>query len=375
MDEIETHTLVIGASGAGLSAGAALKKHGVEHLIVEAAGQVGTPWRNHYDRLHLHTPRFGSSLPYLSMPRSFPKYPARQQVVDYLEGYRATFGLEPHFNQRARRVYRDGESWHVETDERRYRAENVIVATGITRVPNIPSWPGLDDYGGDLLHSSKYKNGSPWQGKQVLVVGFGNSACEIAIDLYECGAYPSMAVRDAVNIVPKDFFGIPVLTVGIVMSPLPAPLADKLARPLFDAVLGDYTKHGLRRPSYGPIQQIKEKRQIPVLDIGVLDLIKRGVVRVYPGIERFTKRGVKLGDGRAAEFDAVILGTGYRPRLDEFIDRAEEVTDAEGFPLESGRPTRLPGLYFCGFYISPAGMFREMGLEAERIAKHIAAAG
>src|SRR5690606_13890144 len=100
---------------------------------------------------------------------------------------------------------------------------------------------------------------------------------------------------------------------------------------------------------------------------------KQGHLTVYPGIERFTSTGVAFVDGRTAPFDAVILATGYRPRLDEFISEADGAINGDGTPVASGRELGLPGLYACGFYISRTGMLREIGREAEAIAKSIAA--
>src|SRR5689334_10688052 len=102
-DSVETDTLVIGASAAGLAAAAALRERGQKFEILERGDDVGLAWRGHYDRLHLHTPKSASSLPGLPMPAEWPRYPARDQVVSYLERYRSHHGLEPHFQQRVTR--------------------------------------------------------------------------------------------------------------------------------------------------------------------------------------------------------------------------------------------------------------------------------
>jgi cation diffusion facilitator CzcD-associated flavoprotein CzcO len=370
----DTDTLVIGASAAGLASVVTLRRAGVAAEVLEASDQVAVAWRHHYERLHLHTPKSASSLPGLPMPRDWPRYPAREQVVEYLERYAAENGVRPHFGQRVTRLERaDDGVWAATTDDRTWTARNVVVATGATRVPVRPTWPGMDAYGGTVLHSSEYRNGEPWRGGRVLVVGFGNSACEQAIDLVEHGVEAHLSVRSAVNVLPRDLLGVPVLQMGIAMRRLPTGLADALAAPLVALTVGDITKVGLRKLPYGPQTQIKNDRHIPLLDIGTMDHIKAGRITVHGDIARFTETGVEFSDGSSVDVDAVVLATGYRPGLEEFLPEWQKVCDADGRPRVSGGRTALPGLYFVGQFVSPSGMLREMGIEAERVAKTIAA--
>lgn len=241
-------------------------------------------------------------------------------------------------------------------------------------MPVRPSWPGLESYAGAVLHSSEYRNGEPWRGGAVLVVGFGNSACEQAIDLVEHGVAAHLSVRSEVNVLPRDLFGIPVLQMGIAMRALPTGVADALAAPLVRLTIGDITKVGLKKLPYGPNTQIKNDKHIPLLDIGTMDHIKARRINVHGDIERLTSSGVVFADGSTVDVDAVVLATGYRPALEDLIPEWRAVCGEDGRPLVSGGPTELPGLWFCGQFVSPAGMLREMGLEAKRIAKAIAAA-
>ena len=229
----------------------------------------------------------------------------------------------------------------------------------------------MADFHGRLLHSSQYKNGAPFKNQKVLVVGFGNSGGEIAIDLFEHGAQPGLAVRSPVNVIPRELFGIPILTIGIAQSRLPTRLADALNAPILNAVIGDLTRYGLRKLPWGPLSQIQQDARIPLIDVGTIKLIKQGQVRVYPGIENFTEEGVQFSDGTLQKFDSVILATGYRPQVDAFLSAAATY-DEHGTPLSSGGETTIPGLYFCGYYVSPTGMLREIGLEAQRISSSIA---
>ena len=365
--------MIIGASAAGLATAACLRTAGARFEILEATDVVGDAWRHHYDRLHLHTPKSASALPGLPMPAKWPRYPARDQVVRYLEVYRAHHRLQPQFGQRVTRLEPVDGAWVATTKDRQWSARTVVVATGANSRPVRPVWPGIEDFTGTVLHSSEYRNGAPWEGRPVLVVGFGNSACEQAIDLVERGARPHFSVRSAVNVVPRDAFGVvPVLQLGIAMQHLPPAVADALAWPMIRATIGDIRSVGLRKLPYGPNTQIARDRHIPLLDIGTMRHIRAGHIPVHPGIARFTTDGVEFTDGSDLAVDAVVLATGFRPALEDFLVPWRVVCDDDGIPAVSGARTALRGLFFCGQFVSPAGMLREIGREAGRIAALIA---
>lgn len=371
----QTNTLIIGASAAGLAVATCLQEQNIPFILLEKSEQVGMAWRNHYDRLHLHTDRAHSQLPHMPMPKNYSRYPARADVVAYLEDYARHFGLKPQFGQEVQAVRPSDGTWQVETQDGRYQAQNVVIATGYTRVPHIPIWPGQELFSGSIIHSSAYKNGQPYAGQRVLVVGFGNSAGEIAIDLVESGAAEvGMSVRHPVNVIPRDYLGIPILSIGIVLDKIPPKVADVLAIPMLKTSIGDLTKYGLPKLPYGPNVQIRQDRQIPMLDIGTVKLIKNGRIRIHPGVTRFNENGVVFNDNTIKPFDAIILGTGYRPQVHEFLPGVAGILNEDGAPQASGQET-APGLYFCGFYISPNGMLREIGIEARQIGRHIAGKG
>jgi NADPH-dependent 2,4-dienoyl-CoA reductase/sulfur reductase-like enzyme len=369
---MRTDTVVIGASAAGLATAACLSRAGAPHVVLEQEAHVAHAWRNHYDRLRLHTTRGLSGLPFHPMPRTYPRYPSRDQVVAYLEDYARALSIKPWFGARVRSVRRESDGWITTTErDERIVSRNVVVATGHARVPHEPTWPGRAEYRGEVVHSSRYGNGERFRGKPVLVIGIGNSGAEIAIDLHEHGAKPTIAVRGAVNVVPRDILGVPVLAVALALDSVSARLADELVEPLVRASIGDVTKIGLRKLPYGPIVQVREHARVPLVDIGTIDLVRRGHVRIGPGVRCFTPEGVEFDDGTRAPFDAVVLATGYRPALADFLDVADRVTGEQGLPTRSGYET-LPGLYFCGFFLWPTGLLREIGIEAKRIARSIA---
>lgn len=368
-------TVIVGASAAGLAVARCLEEVGKSPVLLEAQAEVGTVWRNAYHRLHLHTPRGRSSLPHVPMPASYPRYPSRQQVVDYLESYVAELHEPPRFGVRATRVARNGDLWRVDSTSGSFDANAVVIATGNTRVPARPTWPGMDEYGGRLLHSVDYRTGAEFRGQRVLVVGFGNSGCEIAVDLGEQGATPTLAVRGAVNVIPRELFGIPIVQFGLIQRLTSPRVSDAITAPVLRAAVGDITRLGLRRLPYGPAVQVAEHQQIPLIDHGTIAAIRAGRIAVKPGIARFTDTGVEFADGSSADYDAVVLATGFRPALAELVPDVPDVLDDEGSPLVSGAATAAPGLYFCGFEVQPSGTLRQIGIEARAIAALIAARG
>ena len=363
----ETNTIIIGAGAAGLAVSACLKQAGIPNIILEQSDRVGATWRRHYDRLHLHTDKKNSELPFAPFPKDYPRYPSRDQVVAYLENYSKRFNLDIRFNQQVVSARTGNDQWQVQTQDTLLSSLNLVVASGYARRPLRPAFPDMDTFRGKIIHSSEYKNGSAFKGKSVLVVGFGNSGGEIAVDLYEHGAKPSLAVRNAVNVIPRELAGIPILSIGIVQSKMPDWLADAVNAPILRTVVGDITKYGLRKLPYGPATQIKKDKHIPLIDVGTMKLIRGGYISVYPGVEKFLENRIRFNDGKEADFDAIILATGYCPQVNDFLSDSPAVFDENGTPTSTGRESSLKGLYFCGFYVSPTGMLREITKEAKQI--------
>lgn len=366
-----TDTLVIGAGPGGLAVAACLARAGIEYLVLEQTEQLGIKWRQHYDRLHLHTVKQFSALPYMAFDKQYARYPTRQQVVRYLEDYAHSMGIKPRFKQTVQNVYQQDGLWHVDTQNASYTAKNVVIATGYNRIPYKPDWPGMENFKGEIIHSADYKNGQKYAGKKVLVVGFGNSGAEIALDLWEHGAKSFMAVRSPVNVLPREVLGMPTLAMGIWQRYLPLRLADWINRISTKLLVGDLSPYGLRPLERGPLEELASNNRVPMLDVGTIDLIRRGEILVYPGLECFEENSVTFSDGRKQDLDAVVLATGYRAGVDDMLKLSQPVLDDDGVPLSSGADNRLPGLYFCGYYVSPAGMFREMAIEAKQIAAAI----
>lgn len=373
---VVSHTVVIGAGPAGLAVGACLKQAEVPCIILEQSDRVGSVWHRHYDRLHLHTDKKNSQLPLFPYPLTCPRYPSRAQVISYLESYAQKFKQDIRFQQQVISARYENDQWEVQTQDTQYLAQNLVIAAGYNREPFIPTWPGQDLFKGLILHSSEYRNGKLFQGKPILVVGFGNSGGEIAIDLCEHGADVGLSVRGPVNVIPRELFGIPILNISILQRQLPVKLVDVINTFIVRRVIGDLTPYGLRKLPYGPMTQMRRDAHIPLIDVGTVKLIKSGQIKVYEGIQEFTENGVVFTDGKQAQFKVVVLATGYRPRVNAFLTGISAAAyDANGTPLSSGRETSMPGLYFCGYYVSPTGMLREIAIEARKISASIARKG
>jgi cation diffusion facilitator CzcD-associated flavoprotein CzcO len=361
--------IIIGAGPAGLACAMMMRAAGLNAAVLEKAGTVGSAWRRHYDRLHLHTDRRHSGLPDMAMPKSYPAYPSRAQMVDYLESYAARFAVRPTFDAAVSRIRPDGAQWRAETTQGPFSAPVVVVATGMAETPYRPAWPGSETYRGLLIHSSDYRNPQTFSGKRVLVVGFGNSGGEIALDLANAGIDVTLAVRGPVQILPRDLLGFPILSWAILQQSLPARLVDALNAPILRLAVGSIEKLGLQRAAKGPRQMIEQDGRVPLIDIGTLAKIRDGSIKVRGGIDRLTPDSVVFADGREEKFDAVILATGFRSDLRRLIPDADGVLDEHGAPRVTGRATAAPGLYFCGHIVSPTGQLREIGIEARRIAE------
>jgi cation diffusion facilitator CzcD-associated flavoprotein CzcO len=366
---VDADAIVVGAGPAGLACAATMRELGLKVAILERSDVVASVWRRHYDRLHLHSDRGHSALPGLAMPRSYPRYPSRAQVVEYLENYAAHFDLRPIFNSAVQTIRRDGSAWRVDTEQRSFVAPVVVIATGWADFPHLPTWPGSDAYTGSVIHSTEYSNPMAFANKRVLVVGFGSSGGEIALDLAQAGVDVTLAVRGPVQILPRELLGLPIVTWAIAEARLPARVADFINAPAIRLAIGSVKHLGLTIARKGPRRMIEEDRRVPLLDVGTMASIRDGAIKVRGGIDRFTSDGVVFSDAPAEPFDDIILATGFRPNLRKLVPEAKGVFDGHGMPLDSGRATLEPGLFFCGLIASPTGQLREIGIEARRIAR------
>ena len=367
----ESTVVIVGGGAAGLSAAGALARRGIDAVVLEQDIALGGTWARRYDRLHLHTVRRFSGLAHFPIPRRYPKYLSRNDVVAYLGEYARHFRLRVVTGTTALAIRsRSGShgGWSVETTSDAWRARVVVIATGQYRQPIVPPWPGRETYAGRLVHSALYSNAAPYAGQRVLVVGAGNSGAEIATDLIDNGAaWVALSVRTPPPIVPRDPFGVPVQRTSILLSALPPAIANRLGWATARITLGDLTRYGMPKATFTPYTT----RRIPLIDVGFVDALKRGRVAMKAALERLTPTDAVFADGTSEPFDAIIAATGFTTGLASLID-APDVLDDLGEPRgSSGEPTARPGLFFVGFTHSLRGHLFEANRASRRLARHV----
>ena len=368
----EATVIVVGGGASGLSAAAALTRRGISAVVLEQDPAVGGTWSRRYDRLHLHTVRRFSGLAHFPIPSRYPTYLSRDDVVAYLNEYARHFGLQVMTGAAVTAIRPRGSSnhgWTVETvDGESWHGSVTVIATGQYRQPIVPPWAGRETYAGRLAHSVTYANAAPYVGDRVLVVGAGNSGAEIATDLIDNGAaYVAISVRTPPPIVPRDPFGLPVQRTSLLLSALPAAVANRLGQATARLTLGDLTRHGMPKGDFAPYTT----KRVPLIDVGFVDALKHGRVTVRPALERLAPTGAVFVDGTDEPFDAIIAATGFSTGLESILD-VPAVLDDLGEPRGvSGEPTAQPGLYFVGFTHSLRGHLFEANRASRRLARNV----
>ena len=366
-------TAVIGAGPGGLATAAVLRRHGIEATILER-DSIAASWRKHYDRLHLHTVRWLSNLPGYRFSRSHGRWVSRDGVIAYLEGYARHHQLDVRTGVEVRRLDRSPDGWTLDTSAGPIEARFVVVATGYNNTPVLPDWPGRDGFAGELIHGQDYRNPEPYRDRDVLVVGAGNTGAEIAVDLVEGGAARvRMAIRTPPHVLLREANGVPGQVGGVLLRRLPLRVADAIVEAAQRMDVGDLSVYGIGRPPRGAFTRAVKEDVVPILDVGLIDVLKAGRVEVVAAVAGFDGADVILADGERVQPDAVIACAGYARGLEPLVGHLGLLGD-RGRPVVHGGRTHpdAPGLYFIGYTNPISGMFREFGIVARRIARSIA---
>lgn len=343
--------LVIGAGQAGLAAGYHLRRAGLSFNLLEARDEPGGNWPSYYDSLELFSPARYSSLPGLAFPGDPERYPRRDEVTAYLRGYARHFELPVLAGRRVKEVSRREGRFRLTTEGPRgeslgiVEAGAVIVATGGFGRPFVPRLPGEEEFVGRVLHSASYCGPEEYRNQRVVVVGAGNSAVQIAVELAQV-ARVSLATREPVRFMRQRWLGKDVHFWIRLLRYDPLPLGAWF---------------GFSAPT-------------PVLDQGrYRAALAAGRPERRPMFRRFTARGVEWSDSREEAVDAVILATGFRPHV-EFL-RGLGALDAQGLPLQRGGVSQtVPGLFYVGqeWQVSHASAtLRGVGPDAARVVRRI----
>ena len=331
---------VIGAGASGLAAVKNLREHGFGVDCYERETSVGGAWNWRHDRspvaagTHAVTSRPFTEFPDFPMPDTWPDYPHHSQLLSYLERYADHFDLRPHvwFGTEVVRVEpADDSSWDVTTrstggngSERTHRYLAVVAANGHLWSPKTPAYEGLDEFRGHVMHSSAYKDPKELRGRKVLVVGGGNSGCDIAVEAAQTAARCWHSTRRGYWYLPKYLRGRP--TDQVLGGRLPLALRQRLAARLARLTVGDQARFGLPRPDH------KVYETHPLTNSQVIHHLGHGTIIPVPDVKRFRRNAVELTDGREIEPDVVVFATGFLPRF-EFL--SPEILGAD----EHGRPT------------------------------------
>ncbi|BDX32389.1 monooxygenase [Mycobacterium antarcticum] len=376
MNAPENDVVVIGAGTAGLAAALCLGDLSVKSVVVDRAERVGASWRSRYDRLRLNTGRQYSHLPKRPYPTGTPLFPTRDHVVAHLEEHCGERGIELRLGTAVERVVRRKPSgWGVVTPDGIIGAAHVVVATGYAHTPFLPDWPGAASFTGEVLHSSAYRNPTPFAGQRVVVVGAGSSGMEIAHDLATGGAAKVwLSVRTPPNVMPRN--GPAGRSNDVVSRPLfhlPPRLADAISRRARLSAFGDLSEFGLPIPEEGPFTRAHRLQVAPSLvDDEVIDAIRDRSIEVVEALTSFDDGLAVLTDRTRLDADVVIAATGYRCGLEPLVGHLGVLTDA-GMPWFGGDVAAEPGLWFLGLWSRPS-LIGYTSTQAERMAARIARA-
>ena len=344
-------TVIIGGGQAGLAAGYHLKKRGRPFLILDANERIGDSWRNRWDSLRLFTPARYDGLPGMPFPAPGWSFPTREEMADYLAAYAQRFELPVRTGVHVDRLSREDDRYVVTAGDRRFEADNVIVASGALRDPKLPAFAGELDPRIVQLHSSEYRNPSQLQEGPVLLVGAGNSGAEIGNEVAR--THPTLLAGRGVGAVPVRHGSVParfVLPVIRFIGHHVLTMGNPIGR-----------RVGPKAALHTPLIRVKEK-----------DLVAAGVERV-PRVAGVRGGLPLLEDGRVVDVANVVWSTGFRHDF-SWIDLP--ILRADGQPDQArGVAASEPGLYFMGLmfqYSVSSDVLPGVGRDAKHVAKELA---
>jgi Flavin-binding monooxygenase-like len=306
MQDRRDRMAVIGAGPVGLGVAKALKARGIPYDQFEADSDLGGNWRHGvYSTAHIISSRRTTEFTDYPMPADYPDFPSRQQMLDYLADYARHFALRDAiaFNTKVLLVRpRMDELWDVGLaggEQRIYKG--VLVCNGHHWAKRFPDYPGA--FSGTYIHSKDYKTPAQLAGKRVLVIGGGNSACDIASEAARVAARSDLSLRRGYWFLPKSILGKPL--VEALPLWMPVSVQRLLLRAVLKIVVGDYRRYGLPQPDH----RIFEHH--PTINSELLHYVKHGRIRPRPDIARFAGSRVEFVDGSSEEYDLVVCATGY----------------------------------------------------------------
>lgn len=378
-DAVVARICVIGAGPSGIAAVKNLQEQGLIHITVfERNSQIGGNWvydeqNQHssvYETTHIISSKRWSEFDDYPMPADYPDYPSHAQLLSYFKGYAQHFDLNKYirFNTSVLKVTRnDLGQWLVVYEDGAGTHEAffdyLLVANGHHWDPLMPSYPG--EFNGDLVHSHQYKKASVYKNKRVLVVGGGNSACDVAVEISRVASETCISMRRGCHIFPKIVFGKPTDVAVAKIQWMPPWFRQKFISLVVRGLQGRYGKYGLMKPDCGPLEIH------PTINTELLYFIRHGKIKPRPGIVRFEGNEVHFTDGSHAEFDTVIFATGYQISFPFFDKALIDFTHSTKIPLyRKMMHLDYDNLYFIGL-CQPQGCIWPLADYQSKIAARI----
>jgi len=360
--------IVVGAGPAGMAMSARLGKEGVSHVVLEQGDKVAMRWHQHYRRLHLHTHRDYSGLPGKAIPSDYPRYVGRTELIEYFERYAGENRIEPRFNTSVRRIEKAGDSWKVFTDNGEFEGRQVVMATGRNNLPRGFDVKGLESFSGNLVHSRHYTGAADYTGTSALVIGAGNTGAELALDLSEHAIRTSLCVRSPTYVVPKEVLGTSIQVTNIRLSKLPNRLRDLLSNFTINLAMGNLEPWGIVKPRVSVRKHMETTGKVPIIDIGTVEAIKAGRIKVVGGLEKIEGNAVTFVDGSSDEFELIVVATGYETGLEKLLAEPESYVGQDGLPLADHFDD---GLHFLGYRDMGQGVLYMINKISGEILEHL----
>jgi cation diffusion facilitator CzcD-associated flavoprotein CzcO len=373
----EKRVCVIGAGPCGLSALKNLLQAGCRSVVCyEQHSAIGGNWAftddprrvSVYECTHIISSRRMSSFDDFPMPEDYPDFPSHRQMLAYFADYARAFGLERHIRLGShveRCALGDDGRWTVRVTANGATTtetfDSLLVCSGHHREAFLPGYPGR--FSGRIVHSSAYKRPDPFRGQRVLVVGAGNSAVDIAVDVAGVASRAALSMREGAYVIPKRMFGRPVDVVhAFWQNRLPEPLLRSALRLWLRLSLGRWEDYGLQAPTTAPLEKH------PAVNSTIFEALRLGRVVARRGIARYDGRTVIFTDGTYEDFDAIVMATGFRVSF-PFLSKQVvdwDMTKPPPLYLKMMHAT-IPSLFFIGLF-QPIGCIWRLADNQARVA-------
>ncbi len=361
--------LIIGAGFVGLGIAQGLQEAGIAYDQVDASDDIGGNWYHGvYETAHIISSRKVTEFTHFPMPESYPDFPSAQQMGDYLRAFADRFNLRPQIELNRKVEYVrpiENNLWEVtfaNGEQRIYKG--ILMCNGHHWCKRFPKFPGK--FSGEIIHSKDYKRPKQLQGKRVLVIGAGNSACDIASEAGRVASKCVLSMRESVWFIPKTFAGIPVADLSMnKKGKTPLWYQRLLTYLLIRFTFGKHESYGLPRPQH----QIFAKH--PTINNEVPYYIKHGRIIAKPGVSCLDGWSVEFTDGSREEFDLIVCATGYHVAYPFLPPQLQRVKGAVVQCYGGCFLDDYKGLYYVGWYQPRSGIGTVISPFAPTLARYL----